>query len=235
MKNLDRSLKVFSMFALAFSLASCNQGPSDQKIKEWVEKNPEVIMTALMELQRKQREDSMPKPADVEANSEALFKNSGSPSAGSADGKVKIAYFFDFLCGHCEVQSKTNAAVLEKRKDVQIIYKNLPILSEFSLEIAQAALAAHLQGKYKSYYDAYFKLPKSDRKPEALKKIAENLGLDMKKWEADRKGDAVMSEISHVRELASKMKINGTPAMAIAPNLIMPGRVDGLAKMIENL
>lgn len=235
MKTISSSTKVVLISLLALGLISCNQGSSDKKIQEWVEKNPDVIMKSIMEYQRKQQEDSMPKAADVEANSESLFKHAGSPTAGAAEGKIKIAYFFDFLCGHCEVQSKTNAAVLEKRTDVQIIYKNLPILSEFSQEIAQAALAAHLQGKYKAYYDSFFATPKPERNPAALKKIAQKLGLDMKKWEADRNGETVMNEINHVRELAAKMKVNGTPALAIAPNIMVPGRADGLAQMIEKL
>jgi protein-disulfide isomerase len=231
-----RSFKMVALLLPTVALTSCLEGgSSDAKIKEWVEKNPEVIMKSLMDFQRRQQEESMPKPADVQANADGLFKHAGSPSAGATDGKVKVAYFFDFLCGHCEHQSKTNAAVLAKRGDVQIIYKNLPILSEFSEQIARAALAAHQQGMYKQYYDAFYKLDRGARNPEGLKKIATGLRLDMKRWEADMKGEAVMAELMHVRELAQKMKINGTPAMAIAPNVIIPGRADELEKVIESL
>lgn len=234
--SFHSSFKAAALFLSAFTLTSClDGGASDTKIKEWVEKNPEVIMKSLMDFQRRQQEDSMPKPADVQANAQALFQHAGSPSAGSTDGKVKVAYFFDFLCGHCEHQSKTNAAVLAKRGDVQIIYKNLPILSEFSEQVARAALAAHQQGKYKDYYDAFYKLDRGARNPDALKKVAASLRLDVKRWEADMKGEAVMAELMHVRELAQKMKINGTPAIAIAPNVIIPGRADELEKVIESL
>lgn len=218
----------------AMVLATTGMGcaaSSDKQIKEWVEKNPDVIMKALMDFQKKQQEEGMPKGDDVKANAAALFENPGSPRAG--EGKIKIAYFFDFNCGHCAHQSETIEAVLAKKMDVQIIYKNFPFLRPDSETIARGALAAHQQGKYKEFYREIYKA--KDRSEAGLAAIAKKVGLDVKKWTADTNSEAVTNEINHVRELAQKMKISGTPVLAIAPDKIFPGRVDQLEEIIKKL
>jgi protein-disulfide isomerase len=204
---------------------------SERQIEKWVEKNPDKIMAAIVRYQTDQREANQPKPEMVKANGAELFGRAESPSLGS--GKIEIAYFFDFNCGHCARQSQTINDVLAKTKNVKVIYKNLPVLGPSSELAAKAALAAHQQKKFKEFYGELYKL--REKTPESLKKIAANLGLDVKKWEADMESESVLGEIHHVRQLADKMKIGGTPFLAIAPDRVFPGRVDGLMGVIESM
>jgi protein-disulfide isomerase len=215
--------------AAALSLVACN--PSDKQIESWVEKNPEKIMNALMEFQKAQFEANQPKPEMVQQYASELFKNSSSPAVGK--GQIEIAYFFDFNCGHCARQSDTIKAVLAQTDNVKIVYKNLPVLGPSSELAARAALAANLQGKYTEYYSEVFKV--REKSPNALKGIASKVGLNVKKWEADMNGDEVNNELRHVRELAEKMKISGTPFLAIAPDMVFPGRVDDLMGIVQSM
>ncbi|MBY0555556.1 thioredoxin domain-containing protein [bacterium] len=220
---------LIAALVLPVALLSCK--PTDEQIQKWVENNPDKILKVLMEYQQKQQADQQPKAEDVKANSAALFENAESPSAGT--GSIKIAYFFDFNCGHCARQSETIKAVLAKTNKVQVIYKNLPVLGPSSVLAARAALAAHQQGKYFDFYTEAFKI--REKNPDTLKAIAKKIKLDVAKWEKDMDSEAVNKEISHVQELAQKMKINGTPALAIAPDMIMPGRVDQLMEIVESI
>jgi protein-disulfide isomerase len=212
----------------ALLFTACN--PSDEQIAKWVEKNPDKIISALMKYQRDQQAANMPKPELVKENSSELFKRTASPSAGN--GAIEIAYFFDFNCGHCAKQSETIKNVLEKNKNVKIIYKNFPVLGPSSELAAKAALAAHQQNKYQEFYNELFKI--REKNPDSLKKIAGKIGLDLKKWQADMESSEVASEIQHVMDLAAKMKINGTPFLAIAPDKVFPGRVDDLMGVLES-
>jgi len=224
-----------TFLALSLTLTGCVfGGASDAQIKAWVEKNPELIMKSITDYQRKMEEDSRPKDEDVAKNAAGLFEHKGSPRIGPDDAKIKIAYFFDFQCGHCRRQSETNAALLAKRKDVQIIHKNLAVLGPESDVAARAALAAQLQGKYVEFYKAV-NASKEFGEP-LFQKVAKSLKLDMAKWEKDRAGEEVTTEMNHVRDLAEKMKIGGTPALAIGPsNKVFPGRVDRLAELLDQL
>lgn len=214
-----------------FTFVGCSGGASDKQIEAWVEKNPEIIIKSLQGFQRKQQEENAPKPEMVKQFSKELFENAGSPTVGT--GKVKIAYFFDFNCGHCTKQGETINEVLKKTKDVTIIYKNFPILAPSSETAAKAALAANLQGKYKEYYDELYKPANHGRDDATLERVAKSLKLDMAKWKADKEGEAVKAELSHVRDLAGKMKISGTPLLAIAPDKVFPGRVDQLMEIVQ--
>lgn len=205
--------------------------PSDKQIETWVTKNPEKILNALMDFQRDQQQANMPKAEMVQQYTKELFENSASPTAGS--GAIKIAYFFDFNCGHCKRQSETIQAVLDKDKRVEVVYKNFPVLGPSSELAARAALSAHQQSKYKEFYTELYKI--QDKSPDALKKIAQKLGLDVKKWETDMQSEAVNKELEHVQDLAQKMKIGGTPFLAIAPDKIFPGRVDQLMEIVQSL
>ncbi len=218
------------MATVSISLAGCN-GTGDKQIEAWVEKNPEKIIAALTNYQRAQQEANQPKPESVKEHADGLFNNAGSPKVGS--GTIKIAYFFDFNCGHCARQSETIKAVLEKNKDVEVAYKNLPVLGPSSEAAARGAIAAHQQKKFKEFYEETYKT--REKTPESLKAIAKKIGLDVTQWEKDLNGEAVSSEIAHVRDLASKMKINGTPFLAIAPDKVFPGRVDQLMEIVESM
>ncbi len=220
-----KSLVLLSL--TSFMLFSCKT--SDDQIKTWIEKNPDKVLQVLMQHQKDQQEKSQPRPEDVKANSALLFENAGSPSSGA--GPIKIAYFFDFNCGHCTMQSETIKDVLSKRSNVQVIYKNFAVLGPSSQLAAQAALAAHQQGKYLEFYNEVFKI--REKTPETLKAIAMKIKLNIPKWEADLNGEAVKKEMDHVETLAMKMKLSGTPALAIAPDQILPGRIDELLEIVD--
>lgn len=216
---------------LGLTLSAC--APSDKQIADWVEKNPEAILKSVETFTRKQREDNQPKPEMATTFKKELFEHSTSPSRGT--GPVKIAYFFDFNCGHCVKQSETIEALMKSKaaEDVTIIYKNFPILSPTSEVAARGALAAHQQGKYVEFYKEVYQT--REKSPESMLSIAKKIKLDVKKWQADLDGEAVKAELDHVRDLAQKMKIGGTPFLAIAPDQVIPGRVDELEKLVAQM
>lgn len=221
-------LKLIAFSILLLSIVSCNT--TDAQIEAWIKKNPDKVLEAIIDYQKKQQEENQPKPAMVKENAAQLFSD-GSPSVGS--GPIKIAYFFDFNCGHCARQGETNKAVIQKNPKVQIYYKNFPVLGPSSELAARAALAAHQQNKYKEFYEETFKT--REKSQQTLSGIARKLKLDVKKWEADMNGEVVQKELDSVRALAEKMRIGGTPFLAIAPDKIFPGRVDQLADIVQSL
>lgn len=206
---------------------------SDADIEKWVMNNPEAIIKSLQNYERKMAEENQPKASMVSEFSSELFKNSGSPVAGNASGKIELAYFFDFRCGHCARQSETIEKVLSENKDVKIVYKVFPVLGPDSETVARGALAAHQQGKFRDFYKEIY--ASKEFSEAGVKKVAQKIKLDISKFEKDMKGEAVNAELGHVADLAQKMKIRGTPLLAIAPDKIFPGRVDSLSEVIGSL
>ncbi len=225
--------KWISLLTVFGFTVACTAQIDDEKMKQWVMDNPEVIMESVMAYQRTEQERNQPQPAMVSQFRKELFESGGSPMAGNPKGKVEVAYFFDFNCGHCARQSDTINAVLAANNDVKVVYKNFPVLGPSSELAARAALAAHQQNKFKEFYSEVYKT--RERSVEAFKGIASRLGLDVDQWEKDLESEKVQQELEATRNLAQKMKIGGTPFLAIAPDKVFPGRVDELKAVIESL
>lgn len=224
-------IRLTILAAMSLGLMACS--PSGKDIEQWVKDNPEIILDSLMAHQQRMAEDNQPKPEMVSQYKKELFSSTSSPVRGNPKGKVEVAYFFDFNCGHCARQSETIQQVLEKKDNVRVVYKNLPVLGPTSEMAARAALAAHQQGKFNEFYKELY--ASRERSPESFKAIAQKLKLDVSKWEKDMESSAVEEELRNNRDLATKMKIGGTPFLAIAPDKVFPGRVDQLLQIIESI
>ena len=103
----------------------------------------------------------------VAANRRELFDDAASPVAGNAAAEVTIVQFFDYKCGYCRRVSPTLSTLLEKHKNVRIIYKELPILGADSHMASRAALAAEKQGAYVAFHRELMSL-NGPMTPEAI-------------------------------------------------------------------
>ena len=110
-------------------------------IDEYVKKNPKKILDSLMDYQVLQFEEQQKqKEASFE---EAILKNKKSlinfayPSFLNKDGGINVIEFFDVACGYCKIASGKIASVMEEVKDVNYIFRNLPVLGESSFLAAE--------------------------------------------------------------------------------------------------
>src|SRR5690606_3507258 len=76
---------------------------------------------------------------------------------------------------------------------------------------AKAALAAHRQGKFWEMHDALFDQGGTLEAGD-LERIAEELGLDMQRFEQDREDPAIEAMIAEDEALARELGVTGTPA-----------------------
>src|SRR5258708_8715037 len=81
-----------------------------------------------------------------------------SPMTGASFGRVTLVEFSDFQCPYCSKASTQIAAILKAYpNDVKLIFKQYPLDSQPQAQIsAQAALAAHQQGKFWQLHDLMF-------------------------------------------------------------------------------
>lgn len=105
--------------------------------------------------------------------------------------------------------------MLENNPDkVKLVFKNFPLsFHKQALPAAQAALAAHNQGKFWEFHDRIFAAgPLQD---DTYKKIATALGLDMTKFEADQKSPLIRSRIMNDLQQGRQAEVNSTPSIFI--------------------
>ena len=113
-----------------------------QTIREYLMANPEVIVEAMQEFERKQesQRDAVAEKAIKQYRKE-LLTDPDSPIAGNASGDVTIVEFSDYQCPYCKRAHATVKALMAADPKIKLVFKDLPILGEPSRIAAAAALA----------------------------------------------------------------------------------------------
>jgi len=141
------------------------------------------------------------------------FKLDDQPHAGSVDAPIKVVEFFDYGCPACQAFKPVMDQVIDENSATTVVYyKFFPLTDKHpdSLSAAQAAWAAYQQGKFKEFHDALFER-QEDHARDGVMKIAQDLGLDMKKFETDY--DAAESRIRADMAEGDSNSVDGTPTI----------------------
>ncbi len=139
-----------------------------------------------------------------------------SPAFGPEFAKVTIVEWSDFQCPYCSRAAPTVEKLRENYgKDVRFVFRNLPLPMHPNARIAaQAAMAAHAQGKFWPMHDQLFANQAAlDR--ESLERTAEKLGLDMARFRADIDSAEVKARIAADEAAASAAGVRATPSLYV--------------------
>jgi protein-disulfide isomerase len=107
---------------------------------------------------------------------------------------------------------------------LRIVYKEFPILGPNSRFAANAALAAHRQGKYVVFHQALMQAKGIVDETKVLATAAA-VGLDVERLKPDMEDPAIRAAIDRNLELARALRIDGTPAFVIGEQIVR-GAVD---------
>ena len=124
--------------------------------------------------------------------------------------------------------------VLEKNPNqVKLVFKNFPIRNhKFAMPAAIAALAAEKQGKFWEFHDRLFK-DYNRLNEQKVKEIAQQLKLDMEKFEKDRKDPRIRAMINRDLAEAKRAGVRGTPTVFINGRLVRNRSMTGFQELIE--
>ena len=129
---------------------------------------------------------------------------------------MTIVAFSDFQCPYCNKVNKTLDSLVEVYgQDLRIVFRNRPLnFHPQARPAAKAALAAHRQGQFWAMHDKLFD-DQMGLKGDIYRKFAEELGLDLERFDADFADDELERMIREDELLAAKFGANGTPAFFI--------------------
>lgn len=205
----------------------------EQTIKEYLLKNPELIIEIQNALESKMaKEEEERTKKIVSENAKEIYRHPNSPVAGNPNGDITVVEFFDYNCGYCKRGFHNILEVIQKDPKIRIVFNELPILSKDSEEASKVALAARAQGKYWELHKALIESKGRVTEATALE-AASKLGLDVEKLKRDKDSDAVNDELTRVGALARKMNINGTPHFLIGSEAI-GGAPENLVALLTN-
>lgn len=212
--------------ALAAGFDAQEQKAIEALIRNYILQNPEIIPEAVELLQSRQ------KASTIDAVRDQIEKPfAGNAFAGNPDGDVTVVEFSDFNCPYCKQTEQDIAKLIANDKNVKIVFRELPILSEASNDAALMALAAAKQGKYYAFHKTMFATGRPT--PSTIEAAAKEVGLDMKAARAFIASPEAKKEIQDNIEIAQQMRFTGTPAFVVG-NQSQVGAVgyDGLKEMV---
>lgn len=235
-------MKTLSAIALTLSMtafAGCAQAATPSQIErtkietiiaDYLMKNPEIVRDALEELDRKAERQA------IAAVYDAIESDKRDVVIGPKNAKVTIIEFFDYNCGFCKRSTDWVGDVMKKHpKDVRVVFKELPILdgrTGTSRMAAKAALAAHKQNKYTEMHFALMEA--TGLSEERVQKFAKDAGLNMSKFNKDRKSPELDEQLEDALILANRIPaLTGTPFFIINDEFLAGADTNRLQAMLD--
>ncbi|HEX8566876.1 MAG TPA: thioredoxin domain-containing protein [Pyrinomonadaceae bacterium] len=140
------------------------------------------------------------------------------PAKGNQSAPVTIVMFSDFQCPAC---ARTHPVLEEVLKQylpnkARFVVRDFPLmdLHPQAFRAAEAAAAANAQGKFFEFIDVLYKNQKA-LDDASLKRYAAEIGLDVKRFEADLASNRFAAEIRKDREDGINYGIKGTPTIFV--------------------
>ncbi|MEA3310448.1 MAG: thioredoxin domain-containing protein [Chloroflexota bacterium] len=140
--------------------------------------------------------------------------------ASGDDVEFTIIEYSDFECPGCSGTAPMLAQFLADYPTAQLTYRHFPLsFHEKAILTAEASEAAGAQGKFWEMHDAIFE-QRADWQPLSLEEArvkmsayAEELGLDMQKFESDMDSDAYLEAIEAESQESQELGLPGTPSL----------------------
>ncbi len=156
------------------------------------------------------------------------------PRKGPENAKIKILQFSDFQCPFCNrVESTLTRLMNDYPNDVAIYFVQYPLDFHKDAEsAAKASYAALLQGKFWEMHDKLYMNAMSD---DIFVQLAQELDLDITRFNADRNSVAAQNYVDTCKSAAVTFGLNGTPSFLInGTSLIGAQPYEAFKKVVDN-
>ena len=144
------------------------------------------------------------------------FSYEETPFMGNPEAKIALTEFAEFKCPYCLALSPLLKTLVEESNgQVRVFFKHFPLKSNpGSALTAQAAQAAHRQGKFWEMYDRLF----SDMNKQGMEDLigyASELGLDMERFKRDLEEPSLIAIVERDKMEGIRANVRGVPTVFI--------------------
>jgi protein-disulfide isomerase len=134
---------------------------------------------------------------------------------GTKQPKITIVEFSDFACPYCkETFPKIREISKKYQNEVKVIFRDYPIVSEYSDDLALAGRCAGEQGLFWVMHDKLF-LNQGINEIDALFNLAGQIGADQTKFEKCFNDEKYIASIQKDYDDGIALNITGTPTWFI--------------------
>lgn len=177
-------------------------------VRNYILDHPDIIPEAMDRLHRKESADL------IAANRAAIETPFPGAIGGNPKGDVTLVEYFDYACGFCRQSVKDVDQLAAADHGVRILYKELPILSDWSDQAARLSLGAAKIGRFAAFHEALY----AD-KPSAGTALAEAARLGVDPTDATTAPD-IGREIDGNVQIARALHFGGTPTFIVGDQVL---------------
>lgn len=143
------------------------------------------------------------------------ISTAGQPSLGNVDAAVTIVTFTDYQCPSCAEIHPVLERLVKENPNVRLVARDFPLERHAeAFKAAEAAEAAHEQGKYWEYVQLLMR-NQSSLAVEKLKSYAAELGLDRARFDAALDSGKFAETVRRDLEDGMKLGLKGTPSLFV--------------------
>ncbi len=190
-------------------------------VKQYLVENPEFLFEASQRLQEKQMESQIANQNKaVIENVDKILNNDDTPKVGPKDAKLVVVEFFDYNCVYCTRSAAEVEKLIENNKDVQFIFKDMPIFagetpsSKYAAQMGMKIYKEKGQDAYYKYHNDVFSVGKKNGsiKIEDIDKLGNDIGVE--KIKDNEFEEQVQSSLN----LSRTLRFVGTPTFVFMPS-----------------
>ena len=208
------------MFLTALISFDVNGNDLDEEIKDFILKNPEIIIESLQKFEaKKENEKKLENKNKINRLSNQIY-NSESLFEGNKRSNKIIVEFFDYNCSYCRRAHLDLKKIISEDKNIKVIYKNYPILSENSLKLAKYALIISEIDKQKFIkFHNLILTNKGTINEDVLNSILKQINIDKNYLKKKMDNEEINQKLQNDIELAKSLGLRGTPAFIISDEI----------------
>ncbi|MEQ1942786.1 DsbA family protein [Mesorhizobium sp. VNQ89] len=191
-------------------------------IRDYLVKNPELLIDMQQALEDKQREAQRVANLEViDGARDTIFNAAYDGVVGNPAGKTTIVEFYDYNCGYCKRAQEDMLALTASDPDLRFVLKEFPILGPDSSKAHMVSMAFHrlMPEKYGDFHNQLIG-GQGRATEEAAIRIALSLGVDEAALREEMKNPAIAQAFNETYELANKLAITGTPSYVVGNEVV---------------
>lgn len=196
---------------------------TDDKIREFILDNPEVILESL-----KRHEDKLrlvtkySEKTLIENEFYTSTQNISDYIGGNVEGSITLVEFLDYQCGYCKKVHPKIQALLEANPELRFIVKEFPILGNQSLKAAKASISVliiHGSSMYKEFTSKLLR-NNTEISTQSINNLIKSIGGNQRIIQDKMESKEVYTILDSNYRLAEKLNIRGTPTFIIGTEII---------------
>lgn len=145
-----------------------------------------------------------------------LVETPDDPHLGPQDASITIVEFYDFNCPHCRAFYPTLRRLSVEYKDtVHFILKDMPVITDDSEILAQAAECAHDQDRFWEFHDKAFARANENLSADDIPDIIKGISINQDQFYTCIESGRYEKEVAADLDAGLAAGVTGTPTLFI--------------------